>query len=290
MRAAAVTILALFLAGCGEGGGPSGDDVPATTTAPPPGWSRDACDQREPAFSPSVRALDVFRRPDSSAEDIATRIAESVDDALQTSTMAEQVPGRNDAVGWQTRQGTIEVFWETDEAAWSAAYVASLPAPPEMGLEQASHAVAGALGVPEHRLEWSATGVGVRATVSVNGTRMPFLEATDTEMQAEQATLVRREIAVHPVYDVADAGLGVEAARTIADQVLACKSQAAGQPFRLVAGDPDVRVVSGHSAYWFAVEPVQGWDACTTAMGRLHVAIDATTGVVLSSDVACGTG
>ena len=300
LRIALGVFAVLTLAGCAANtpmGTTSQAPVAFTSTsaAPPPGWVRDPCDARDAAFSGNAHPRDLFRRNgNESARLFAEHVVEAVGDQLMTPAVPGGDAERQDPHAWQTRQGFIEVYGRLDPAAWSADYTATTGRDADSAMAQngTAHAILGSLQVNVEGLAWTGTSTALDGARHLGGSSLPLIHVESHGMEAEQAQLERRDVHVDPDYDMPFAvPMGLDAAQAAAQAFLDCKGQAATTAMHLNGTAARFVVVQSNPAYWFPVEPVAGWDAAAcgpAAEGRLHIAVDAGTGTVLSADLACG--
>ena len=285
-RMRVLALLTVLLAACAAPPPEGPDAVPGA----PSGWARDPCDGSGPAFSDPVQPLDAFRRAgDASARPFATRIAEAAGDAVTGDATPSGAAGRNDAHAFQTRDGVVEVFWESDPAAWSAEYRVTLQAASASDRNQTAHAVLGALQVSVEGLVWRDGPASLQAYRLAGGAGLPLVRVEDQTVAAEQATLLRRDVRVGPDYALPPGLMGLEKAAERADGVLGCANARGGPELQAAPQVPELRVDRGILVYWVLVEPRNGWgNGCSgERAGQLHVALDAQTGTVVSAELEC---
>jgi len=194
----------------------------------------------------------------------------------------------------------VQVYWSLDARAWMGDYTTTRT--DQSGLDAnedrnaAAHAVLGSFGVSTNDIHWSvgpeAQGgpESLLAWRAVGPWRLPIVLVSDTRMMAEQSEVLRRAVHVDPDYVVPRQPMEEAEATQIAHAVLACDAQGGGTQFQLNATTTRALVHAGNLAYWFYPEPVAGWQTapCSYAdAGRVHLAIDAVTGTVLSSRLRC---
>lgn len=292
MRAFAGLALLVWLAACAAPGPGTGEDRTGTSAVDgaPAGWTPDACDSSAPAFSDPVQPVDAFRRAGAaSARSFVARIAEAAGDAIAGNTTSSGAADRNDAHAFQTRDGVIEAYWDSDPAAWGAEYRATMQADGATGRNQTAHAILGALQVPVEGLVWRDGPVSLEAHRLAGGAGLLLVRIEDQAVEAEQASLLRRDVRVGPDYALPSGLMGLEKAAERADDVLRCANASGGPELQAAPQVPELRVDRGIPVYWVLVEPRSGWaNGCPgERAGQLHVALDAVTGTVVSAELAC---
>jgi hypothetical protein len=290
MRALATLAVAVLLSACAAPAPGAGDATTGSREGAPAGWTRDPCDASEPAFADPIEPRDAYRRAgEASARAFAARVAEAAGDAVTGNATPSGAAGRNDARAFQTRDGVIEAYWESDPAAWSAEYRATHPAAGAADRNQTAHAILGALQAPVEGVVWRDAPATLEAHRAAGGSGLLLVRVEDQAVEAEQASLLRRDVRVGPDYLLPPVLMGLEEAARRADQVLACANARGGPELQAAPQVPQLRVDRGILAYWVLVEPREGWgNACPgERAGQLHVAFDAQTGTVVSADLAC---
>lgn len=292
MRAFAGLALLVWLSACAAPGPEAGNATPGTSgvEGAPAGWTRDACDNSAPAFSDPVQPLDAFQRAgDASARSFAARITEAAGDAITGNATPSGAAGRNDAHAFQTREGVVEAFWESDPAAWSAEYRVTLQAGSASERNQTAHAVLGALQVPVEGLVWRDGPASLQAHRLAGDAGLRLVRVEDQTVEAEQVSLLRRDVRVGPDYVLPSGLMGLEKAAERADEVLLCANARGGPELHAAPQVPELRVDRGILVYWIIVEPRAGWgNGCSgERAGQLHIALDAVTGTVVSAQLEC---
>lgn len=279
---ASVLLLALLFSGCSS----SGDSMDTPPSGAPAGWTKDDCDTREPGFGAKVSPSEIFRRAgNESAERLASRVVEAVGDSLGSKVEPTPLEGENDPHSWQTGQGFVTVYWAEDPAAWTVDHTTTMVQSGEQdptARNASAHAVLGAVGVDVAPLGWTEGPNTLLAQRDVADSSLPVLRVEDQEMSAEQVQVVRRQMHLDPDYELPQTSfLGEEEAGRIAKAFADCQGE--GHE----ATSIQMRVVGSILSYRVDFEPASGWQECGHQAGRLHVALDAVTGTVLSADLAC---